>query len=885
MGVVYRARDQKTGREVALKVLHSHLRRDASYRERFRREATIAQALDSRHLVRVLDFCDDEDTAFIVMEYVPGDTLAQRLRRGPLPIAQALEVGIQVARALEEAHDKSVLHRDIKPQNVILDSDGDAKVADFGIARSEEQKETLTGSFLGAVYYTAPERFHQEADERSDIYSLGVVLYEMLAGRPPFSGPITFQTVKRIIEEEPPHLLSLRPDVSATLAALVHACMAKDRKARPQSAFEVRRALEALYEEYLQVQGETVPARLFSPPALAKGRPLALRFGLAAVILGPVLGLLVAFALFSSGESPPSNEAITLRPVTLRQGPGLDYPQVGEVPQGAIVSLLARSQDGGWVYVRLANYEEGWLPVAAISTNVDLGALAIATAAPPTPRPQAAGCEVQGSEPIAAVLARCQAEIEFNPDCLRGQVCGVRNDNGATVLLANDRTLVYVDETGNLVVDRAAGTHPQRLTSHGLARQPSWSPDGRYIAYVLTEPLDVSVPVLERRYAYQLRLIEVDRPANEGVLVASTESEQVPEWQQRRIVWPQWSPNGDVIYFAWAGRDNRAAALYSVPVPRFGSGVDIRALRIDAPRHETFLPSGLRLVSIQPSSFGASTFFGGFAVMADGTLLVQHCRAEPVMTCSLGRWDGESTYDLRTAAEGEVFALAGLGGDGVTAYGYMFTADGEDWVVRISLLGEHHNLLRFDATRAGSPLFTRRLGISPDGRRMLIETGEPRYLALLDLESQQEATWKTGHSPAWYSIPPAMSRPLGIATLPTAPFATPAPTPQPPPPQGGPFDLEATVVRGTCVRGQELVLRLTNVGAGAMVQQPVFIRVTTLTGFNRNVVGPITTTLQPGESRDFATGYVVEEAVNATVDPFEVLRELNRANNTARCQP
>lgn len=889
MGVVYRARDQKTGRDVALKVLHPHLRRDAAYRERFQREALIAQALDSRHVVRVLDSCDDEETAVIVMEYVPGETLAERLAHGQLPLPQLFDIGIQIARALEEAHDKNVLHRDVKPQNVIIDSDGDAKVADFGIARAEEQSEaTLTGGLLGAVHYMAPERFNHEADARSDIYSLGVVLYEMLSGQQPFGGPVNFATMRRIMEEEPDHLLSLRPEISAQLAALVHSCLAKDPAKRPRSAFEVRRTLEALREEDLRAVGLAGPdIRFRTPPRSTGRRPTALRIGLGALILGPVLGIVAALALLGAGESPASPEATTLRAVSMREGPGLEYAESREVAQGTVLSLLERSADGAWVRARLLDGSEGWLPVPAIAANKDIQALAVATFVPPTPQqPTAIGCEVRGSEPIASVLERCGgAGLEFNADCLRGQVCGARSDNGTTVLQVNDQTVAYIDEAGNLVIDRLAGTHTRQLTSHGNARQPAWSPDGRYIAYVYTEALDLSVPFLERRYAYQLRIIEVDRPGNEGVLAAATESELVPPWQQRRIVWPQWAPTGEAIYFAWAGRDNRASAIYSVAVPRFGGGVDIRALRIDAPRHEMFFPPSVRLVSVTPSSIdGRSSFFGGYSVLADGTLFLQHCRGEAQVSCGLGRWDGQNAQAILEVADGDIFALAGVGPDGVTAYGYFFSRDDEDWLIRVSLTGERQDLLRFDASRAGTPFFTRRLAAAPRDPRLLIETGEPRHLSLVNLEAEQEEVWRNGHSPVWFSIPPTSSRPLGLALLPTAPYATPTPAPTPPPAGSTGFlDLEVSIVPGSCARDHELRVVVRNIGTRPMVQEPLYLIVSSLQNFIRNAPVPFPATIQPGQAVEYGTGYIVQESVVVALDPYEVLRESRRDNNTARC--
>jgi predicted Ser/Thr protein kinase len=248
MGTVYRARDAHTGRLVAIKVLHPHLAREPAYLERFRREANIALALDSRHIVQVLDFGHEGESQFLVMEYVAGASLRRLLQsRRTLPLQDALRIAVQVARALEEAHSKGVVHRDIKPENILILGDGTVKVADFGIARAQDYSTlTVTGSFIGTVQYMAPEVFTGSADFRSDIYSLGIVLYQMLAGAPPFDAPTPWEVMRQHREDVPPPLEERVPGVAETVEGLVRRCLAKEPDERFQSAFEVRRELEAL---------------------------------------------------------------------------------------------------------------------------------------------------------------------------------------------------------------------------------------------------------------------------------------------------------------------------------------------------------------------------------------------------------------------------------------------------------------------------------------------------------------------------------------------------------------------------------------------------------------------------------------------------------------
>jgi LysM repeat protein/predicted Ser/Thr protein kinase len=262
MGTVYRARDTRTGHLVAIKVLHPHLARDPAYLERFRREAKIALALDSRHIVQVLDFGHEGESNFLVMEYVDGTSLRRLLQsRRRLPLQDALRVAIQVARALEEAHSKGVVHRDIKPENILVLGDGTVKVADFGIARARDYSTlTVTGAFIGTVQYMAPEVFTGSADFRSDIYSLGIVLYQMLAGAPPFDAPTPWEVMRQHREDVPPPLEERVPGVPGVVEGLVRRCLAKEPDERLQSAFELRRELEALLPGIAEPGGQAAIA-------------------------------------------------------------------------------------------------------------------------------------------------------------------------------------------------------------------------------------------------------------------------------------------------------------------------------------------------------------------------------------------------------------------------------------------------------------------------------------------------------------------------------------------------------------------------------------------------------------------------------------------------
>ncbi|HEX4680748.1 MAG TPA: protein kinase [Gaiellaceae bacterium] len=270
MSSVFRAHDRLLDRKVALKVLHQQFTDDADYVERFRREARAVAALSHPNIVTVIDRGEHGSRQFIVFEYIDGENLKALIqRRGPAPVITALELGLQVARGLSFAHQQGLVHRDVKPQNVLLNGDGQAKVTDFGIARSldVQQGMTQTGTVLGTSDYIAPEQAQgQRVDEHTDVYSLGVVLYEMLTNEVPFPGENFVAVAMRHINEPPPSIRDKRPDVSPRLEAAVQRAMAKRPEDRFQTMADFCRELEANLAE---AQGQTVAAP--SLPRKARG--------------------------------------------------------------------------------------------------------------------------------------------------------------------------------------------------------------------------------------------------------------------------------------------------------------------------------------------------------------------------------------------------------------------------------------------------------------------------------------------------------------------------------------------------------------------------------------------------------------------------------------
>jgi eukaryotic-like serine/threonine-protein kinase len=252
MAEVYLGHDQLLDRPVAVKVLVPDLALDATFVERFRREAQAAAGLNHHNIVSVYDFGQDDGAYFIVMEYVDGPTLREIIRAdAPLPPERVIEIGSEISAGLAAAHLHGIVHRDMKPANVLVSETGTVKVADFGIARAAQQSAqeglTMPGAVVGTATYLSPEQaLGEPLDQRSDVYSLGMVLYEMLAGRPPFTGDSPVAIAYKQVNEHPPPPSTYNPDVPPALDRIVMRAMAKDPAARYPSAAALRADLLAV---------------------------------------------------------------------------------------------------------------------------------------------------------------------------------------------------------------------------------------------------------------------------------------------------------------------------------------------------------------------------------------------------------------------------------------------------------------------------------------------------------------------------------------------------------------------------------------------------------------------------------------------------------------
>jgi predicted Ser/Thr protein kinase len=351
MSSVYRAHDRMLERSVALKILHEQYTRDEGYVERFRREARSVAQLTHPNIVTVIDRGEQDGRQFIVFEYVDGLNLKELIdEEGPLPVGQAIELALQVARGLSFAHEQGLVHRDVKPQNVLIDADGRAKVTDFGIARSlDVDGMTITGTIMGTSNYIAPEQARgQPVDEQTDVYSLGCVLYELLAGRPPYVGDNFVTVAMQHVNDPIPSIRDVRPDVPPRLDMAIERAMAKDHEQRYGSMADFAAELEACYADADGNEGATMiapratmraaAARAAKPRRRRAVWPLALLGVALAALAGALIGLLVFRHHGSSAKthSTPVTTPIHLRGVTAYDpAPGDGAEHDSDAPKAA----------------------------------------------------------------------------------------------------------------------------------------------------------------------------------------------------------------------------------------------------------------------------------------------------------------------------------------------------------------------------------------------------------------------------------------------------------------------------------------------------------------------------------------------------------------------
>ncbi len=355
MGEVYRARDTRLDRTVAIKVLASHLAGNAELRQRLEREARAVSSLSHPHICVLHDVGHQDGTDFLVMEFLEGETLAGRIARGPMPLDQVLTIATEIADALDKAHRQGVVHRDLKPGNVMVTKSG-AKLMDFGLAKTtasatpllssvavtQSSPVTAAGTIVGTFQYMSPEQIEgREADARSDIFAFGVMLYEMATGRRAFEGKTQASVIGAILATEPPPISSLQPLTPPALERLVKTCMAKDANERRQTMHDVLLELKWISEGGSQ-------AGVAAPVVARRKNRERMWMGAAAGLLVATLGLLVAVYYYQRAASEVRPlRAFVLPPEGASFGPsgGSGGPVVLS-PDGRRLAFAATTSEG-----------------------------------------------------------------------------------------------------------------------------------------------------------------------------------------------------------------------------------------------------------------------------------------------------------------------------------------------------------------------------------------------------------------------------------------------------------------------------------------------------------------------------------------------------------
>jgi serine/threonine protein kinase len=371
MGEVYRARDTRLERIVAVKILPDHLSDRADLRERFEREARTIASLNHPHICTLYDIGHQDGIDFLVMEYLEGETLAERLKKGPLPIAQVLQYAIEISDALDKAHRKGITHRDLKPSNIMLTKSG-TKLLDFGLAKlraspvasplsqlpTADDSITAQGTILGTLQYMAPEQVEgREVDARTDIFAFGVVAYEMATGKKAFEGKSSASVMAKIMESDPAPMSLLQPMTPPALDRVVKKCLRKEPEERWQNAHDITDELKWIAEGSsqagLSVAGITPARRNWNRVMLWS----------ATVLAGFIVAGLTVWNLRLAPSPPP--RAVTRFTLSLPAGQrlvGLDTPAIALSPDGTRLAYIAAQGKGlPQLYIRAMDSQEAKL--------------------------------------------------------------------------------------------------------------------------------------------------------------------------------------------------------------------------------------------------------------------------------------------------------------------------------------------------------------------------------------------------------------------------------------------------------------------------------------------------------------------------------------------
>ena len=551
MGVVYKAEDTRLKRSVALKFLAPHLLRDEEGPKRFEREAMAAASLDHPNICTVHEIDEVDGRTFIVMAFLEGRTLSKKIAEGPLKLPEALSIAIQMAEGLDAAHEKGTTHRDIKPDNVMLmkGSRGLVKLMDFGLAQlAESSKLTREGTTLGTPVYMSPEQaLGEPTDRRSDVWGLGVVLYEMVAGQPPFKGEVDHAVIYSITNEQPEPLTAVRTGVPKDLEGIVDKCLAKQAGERYQHVSDLLVDLQAA-RRALEPQASRVGAK----PAPAKRTSPAILVAVATVVLGAVGLTWWLTRSTGTARSPRYNLSQITRDAGITLDPALS-------PDGKLLAYASDRQGEGdlniWVE-QLAGGEPIRLTKHAAD---DFG---------PSFSPDGSQIVFESDRDGGGIYV--VSALGGNPRRVAGKGSGPRfSPDGASISFERTEVDTAAARFYQAIYVASASGGPARRVDINLASAaaPVWSPDGKYLLF--TGSAEPSGFGLRPKMDWWTVPVEGGAAVPLGARDLFLQRDIQQMFQQRFISPHQWVADGNYVLFH-AASGGGASNLWRVQISADG---------------------------------------------------------------------------------------------------------------------------------------------------------------------------------------------------------------------------------------------------------------------------------------------------------------------------
>ena len=471
MGEVYRARDSRLDRDVAIKILPEFVSSDPDRLQRFETEAKAAAALNHPNILAVYQMGTYAGVPYLVSELLEGMTLTENIRRGSLPLRKAIDYGIQIAHGLAAAHEKGIVHRDLKPDNLFVTKDGRVKILDFGLAKLLQPKEsqtsqnptlTIPGIAIGTVGYMAPEQVRGLAtDHRADIFAFGAILYEMVMGKRTFDGPTSADTMSAILNEEPPSISQLSPDTPAALERVVHRCLEKNPEQRFQSASDLAFALQALADPGMS------SATGFRP--IQKNAQKSSRLALSAAIVVVLGAVIIAYFWLQSAPAPKI----------------ANYTQLTH--DGQQKSLIGT--DGARLYLSLGEVRAGSFASHGVAEMSASGGEPRKIRILPSPDMVPVDLSPDGSE---LLVVDGQGAPPKGPlwslPILGGSPRRLADLVAETAAWSHDGKMLAYTNLGDLFVAKSDGTESRKVVSvKGDILTVTWSPDGSHLRFDSSE--------------------------------------------------------------------------------------------------------------------------------------------------------------------------------------------------------------------------------------------------------------------------------------------------------------------------------------------------------------------------------------------------------------